>query len=296
MSRSGFGRGKVILLGEHAVVHGEPALAGALARGVRAVAAPGAPCLRVAAWGLVARPDGAAPVDRAFAVILEATGAGAAAVTADAELPVGAGLGSSAALAAAVARALCADAARVADAVAASERIFHGNPSGLDAALALGGGFGRFTRAGGLERFAAAPVPLCVANTGRRRDTGALVAGVGARLRDRPAETGALLRSIGLLVDEGVAALRAGRLADLGAVMDRNQAALAEVGVSCAEIETACGLARRAGALGAKLTGAGGGGCVVALAPGREEAVLAAWRAAGLEAFAAEVGFENGSP
>ncbi|MBI5480165.1 MAG: mevalonate kinase [Deltaproteobacteria bacterium] len=295
MSGSGFGRGKVILLGEHAVVHGEPALAGALARGVRAEAAAGAAHLRVAAWGLEARPDGAAPVDRAFAAILAATGAGEAAVTADAEIPVGAGLGSSAALAAAVARALCSDEARVADAVAASERIFHGNPSGIDAAMALGGGFGRFTRGGGLERFAAAPVRLCVANTGRRRDTGALVAGVSARLRDRPAATAALLRAIGALVDQGVTALREGRLTSLGEVMDRNQAALAEVGVSCSEIETACELARRAGALGAKLTGAGGGGCVVALAPGREEAVLAAWRAAGLEAFAAEVGFQHGS-
>jgi mevalonate kinase len=296
MSRSGLGRGKVILLGEHAVVHGEPALAGALARGVRAVAAPGAAHLRVAAWGLEARPDGVAPVDRAFAAILEATGAGGAAVTADADIPVSAGLGSSAALAAAVARSLCADEARVADAVAASERVFHGNPSGIDAALALGGGFGRFTRDGGLRRVAAAPIRLCVANTGRRRDTGALVASVGARLCDRPAETAALLRSIGVLVDEGIAALQSGHLAALGSLMDRNHAALAEVGVSCAEIETACGLARRAGALGAKLTGAGGGGCVVALAPGREEAVLAAWHAAGLEAFAAEVGFQNGSP
>jgi mevalonate kinase len=296
MSRTGFGRGKVILLGEHAVVHGEPALAGALARGVRATAVPGPALLRVPAWGLESGPGGAAPVDRAFAAILGATGAGAATVTADAEIPVSAGLGSSAALAAAVARALTGDEARVADAVAASERVFHGNPSGIDAAMALGGGFGRFTRVAGLERFDAAPVRLCVANTGRRRDTAALVAGVGARLRARAAETTALLRAIGVLVDEGIAALRDRRLADFGAVMNRNQAALAEVGVSCGEIEAACGLARGAGALGAKLTGAGGGGCVVALAPDREEAVLAAWRAAGLEAFAAEVGFQHGSP
>jgi mevalonate kinase len=296
MSGAGFGRGKVILLGEHAVVHGEPALAGALARGVRAVAAPGPAQLRVAPWGVEARPGGAAPVDRAFAAMLAATGAGAVTVTAEAEIPVSAGLGSSAALAAAVARALSADATRIEDAVAASERVFHGNPSGIDAAMALGGGFGRFTRAGGLARFAAAPVRICIANTGRRRDTGALVAGVGARLAERPAETGALLRSIGTLVDEGVAALRDGRLADLGAVMDRNQSALAELGVSCPELEAACALARAAGALGAKLTGAGGGGCVVALAPGREEPVLAAWSGAGLESFAAEVGFQNGSP
>jgi mevalonate kinase len=296
MSGSGFGRGKVILLGEHAVVHGEPALAGALARGVRAAAAAGPAQLRVAPWGIEARPDGAAPVDRAFAAILAATGAGPATVTAAAEIPVSAGLGSSAALAAAVARALCADEARVAEAVAASERVFHGNPSGVDAAMALGGGFGRFTRAAGLVRFVAAPVTLCVANTGRRRDTGALVAGVGARLAARPADTGALLRAIGVLVDEGIAALRGGDPVAFGAVMDRNQAALADLGVSCAEIETACALAKGAGALGAKLTGAGGGGCVVALAPGREDAVLAAWRGAGLEAFAAEVGFQNGTP
>jgi mevalonate kinase len=289
MSRAGFGRGKVILLGEHAVVHGAPALAGALARGVRATVAPGAPLLQVPAWGLTARPDGDAPVDRAFAAVLEATGAGAA-VTAAAEIPVGAGLGSSAALATAVARALTADEERVRAAVAASERVFHGNPSGLDAELALHGGLGRFVRGEGLVRLAVPPLTLCVGNTGGRRDTGALVAGVAARLRERPGETAGLVRAIGALTEAGIAALRAERLDELGAIMDRNQAALEALGVSTPALAAACETARRAGALGAKLTGAGGGGCVVALAPGREAEVLAAWAAAGVPGFTAEVG------
>jgi mevalonate kinase len=70
--------------------------------------------------------------------------------------------------------------------------------------------------------------------------------------------------------------------------MDRNQTLLGSLFLSTPEIETMCDLARRAGALGAKLTGAGGGGCVVALVPSQAiaDAVLDAWKGEGLEGFA----------
>ncbi|HEY3358230.1 MAG TPA: mevalonate kinase [Polyangia bacterium] len=288
MSRSGFGRGKVILLGEHAVVYGQPALAGALRRGVRAEARPGPARLEVPAWGLQASPGGPGAADRAFAAILDATGASAA-VQAEAEIPARAGLGSSAALAAAVARALCDDAARVAAAVAAAEGVFHGNPSGLDAALALDGGLGVFTRDAGLRPLAAAPVTWCVGDTGQPRDTRALVAAVGARVAAERAAA-VLVERLGALATAGAAALVAGDLGALGRCLDDAQEALAALGVSSPAIERMGAVARGAGALGAKLTGAGGGGCVIALAPGREAEVLAAWRDAGYAGFAAEVG------
>jgi mevalonate kinase len=65
---------------------------------------------------------------------------------------------------------------------------------------------------------------------------------------------------------------------------------LAGLMVSSTEIERMCDLARGAGALGAKLTGAGGGGCVIALCAGPCDRVLDAWQQAGFSGFAAVVG------
>src|SRR5262249_42870420 len=86
-------------------------------------------------------------------------------------------------------------------------------------------------------------------------------------------------------------AIEAGDRFALGRLMDLNQMLLGGLFVSTPEIESMCGLARDAGAFGAKLTGAGGGGCVVALVagPSAQDKVLEAWRKAGFESFATRV-------
>jgi mevalonate kinase len=72
--------------------------------------------------------------------------------------------------------------------------------------------------------------------------------------------------------------------------MNRAHTLLADLGVSTAQLDALCGCAREAGAYGAKLTGAGGGGAVIAIAPrDREAAVLAAWKQAGVGGFVATV-------
>ena len=76
----------------------------------------------------------------------------------------------------------------------------------------------------------------------------------------------------------------------LGELMDAAQGLLNGFGVSTPTLERMVGVARSAGALGAKLSGAGGGGAVVALAPGNAPDVAAALGAAGYEAFASRVG------
>ena len=77
----------------------------------------------------------------------------------------------------------------------------------------------------------------------------------------------------------------------VGQLLDLNQMLLSGLFVSTPEIEQLCATARQAGALGAKLTGAGGGGCVVALVAGETEgaAVLGAWKREGFDGFAATV-------
>lgn len=68
----GFGRGKVILLGEHAVVHGYPAIAVGIDRGVTAEASLSEDdLLRLSPWDMDVRPDPKGePLERAFALAL----------------------------------------------------------------------------------------------------------------------------------------------------------------------------------------------------------------------------------
>lgn len=298
------GWGKIILLGEHAVVYGYPALAAALDRGVEVAPVPtpaGGPLrLDIPAWDLAvtaAREPEHHRVGRALAAIADALGVGFPAVSlvGDAQIPPGAGLGSSAALGVAVARALLAHAGRKADgkAVAAaaseSEAILHGRPSGVDVALALAGGIGVFRRSAGLRPIATAPLRVLVGPSGEPRTTSSMVERV-AQVTGMAASD-ARLAELGHLTDLGTTALLAGELAKVGGAMDRAHAVLAELGVSTPRLDALCEAARAAGAHGAKLTGAGGGGAVIALAPrDREQAVLAAWRAAGAPGFVATVG------
>jgi mevalonate kinase len=106
----------------------------------------------------------------------------------------------------------------------------------------------------------------------------------------------ARFNAVALLVDAGRKAVEAGDLLALGHIMSENQRHLVALEVSCPEIDQMCGLATGAGAAGAKLTGGGGGGCVIAVGPGREEAILQAWESAGFKSFVAQLGGTGVSP
>ena len=290
----GFGHGKVILVGEHAVVHGHAAIAAGISTGISALASPGSGRLRVPAWSLEATSDDAGAVGRALAAILDRFGARAFDFTADAGIPSRAGVGSSAALAVALARAAASATGRddprlLEAAVHDAESVFHGTPSGIDAAAASTGAVGRFTRAQGWR-----PVPvfqtmtICVGLSGRPRDTSAQVAAVG-RLRERLGAADDVLALIGRLADDAETALACGDVDGLGRIFDTAHGLLAAIRVSSPELDSLVHAARAAGAIGAKLTGAGGGGAVIALAPGHERDVLARWKAAGYDGFLADI-------
>jgi mevalonate kinase len=70
--------------------------------------------------------------------------------------------------------------------------------------------------------------------------------------------------------------------------MTRNHELLCGLGVSCPEIDSMIDIAADAGVLGAKMTGAGWGGCVIALSPGREDEVVQAWAAEGFQGWTVE--------
>jgi len=293
--------GKIILLGEHAVVHGHAALAAAI--DVRIAVSwrlrPSGPTsLAIPRWRLAVAVGDAHPVADALAELARRAGADRLRVDleADAELPPAAGLGSSAALMVATARALVAAAGRdptgdeieaMAD---AGERFFHANPSGIDVAVAARGGIGLYRRGRGLEPVAAAPIALAVGLSGEARRTADMVGRVADALAREPARIATQLAELGRAAELSATACGEGRHAEVGAHMMRAQEILAGLGLSTAAIDRMVDAAARAGASGAKLTGAGGGGAVIALAPGREDQVAAAWRALGREAFIVRAG------
>jgi mevalonate kinase len=285
---TGFAPGKLILSGEHAVVWGHRAIAFAVDRGttVTLVRRPGP-------TGVDAATFADARLDPALRSLLPAEGWG---VQIQSDLPVGRGMGSSAALAVALVRALAALEGRVADFAEchsrgfAVERVFHGNPSGVDHAVSARGGGLLYRRSAEGPIIEALPLPdlrFVVLDSGTAGDTAAEVAGVAAR---RPGIDGAL-EAIGQLTETLVTLLceAAERgappdMVTLGALLSENHERLREIGVSNPQLDALVGLALRAGAYGAKLAGAGGGGVVVALARDPEQ-VLRAASARGLTAF-----------
>ena len=294
------GHGKVILLGEHAVVYGRPAIAGAILRGVLATccASDGPATLSVPAWGLAVRAGDASEVGRALAAIFTALGrpASGVAIDADATVPGGAGLGGSAALGVAVARAIAEhdrrplDDAALRDAVLAWESVFHGNPSGIDAEIAATGAIGVYVKGQGLRPLRLrAPLPIAIGDSGERSATKDMVTAFAREKERAPEKVERILEGIASLVRNAVLALEAGDLPQVGKLMNLDQTLLASMMLSTARIEDLCAAARTAGAWGCKLTGAGGGGCVVAIGPD-PAAVLETWARIGRTGFVATLG------
>ena len=276
--------GKLILLGEHAVVYGRPALAAGLGIGLAAEVRAGEGPVRVESE--VADDGRARRLVEEAARMLGLPGSGVV-VQVRSDLPAGAGLGSSAALAIAVLRALARGAGRVLttdDELRLGrelEAIFHGHPSGIDPAAAALGTCFRFVRGEPptvRPLRPRRPLPVVVALSERPRSTGAAVGGLRARWEADRERHERLFDEIATVVDAGARAIEAGDLVDLGAAFRANQAVLRALGVSAPAVERLVEAAEGAGALGAKLTGGGAGGAVIAVAS-EPERVAAALRA-----------------
>lgn len=287
--------GKVILFGEHAVVYGVPAIAAGISTGAQATAILREED-RIRVNGVQLEPSH--ELYRALGVLREHLDVPPVDLELIVDLPLGAGLGSSAAMAVSSARALgdlCGRQLSQRDvffAAQAWEKVFHGNPSGIDVAAACSMGLIVFTKGETPEPTPLAqPLHLAIAQAGPPASTRLMVEGV-ARIRERnPVQFEKSLAAIASLSENGRLLLRQGDLQAVGKLMDLNQMLLAGWMLSTEEIETACACARDAGALGAKLTGAGGGGSVLALCETDQarKRVLARWESEKIACFSADV-------
>jgi hydroxymethylglutaryl-CoA reductase len=308
----GYAPGKVILFGEHAVVYGQPAVAATLDRGVRVAVSHGkdahGPLLRSNAPGLPPRckpgPDGEGPerLRDALDRLVELCGARTRELllTVDAGVPAGAGLGSSAALAVAMLRGvrqffgespLATDA--LIERAFALEQVFHGNPSGVDHGVIATGGCVLFhkTDAGPSLQQLALPraLRLAIGIAGPHAGTAHAVSALRDRMRRHAGHYDVIMNEIGALARSAADALAHGSLASVGELMDLNHGLLNALGVSTPAIEAMVSMARERGALGAKLTGAGGGGAVIALVDDDPATVVRTWQAAGITAFSTTI-------
>ena len=279
--REGRGRtwAKVILLGEHSVVYGHPAVALPLHDlRMRATAVPVPGPSRLCSLDYRGPIDRSGPrfacVARAFDKAREFSGrlGQSFEITTRSDFPHARGLGSSAAASGAVIRAVL-DACRrdaSADELFAltqmAERVAHGNPSGLDAAATSSSSPIRFQ--GGRMRPVSqriAHAHLVIADSGVQGSTREAVGGLRRRYEQDAEGTGPLIDGLGALARTAITALHDGDAPALGEAMNRAHTVLAGLDLSLPVLDRLVGAARRAGALGAKLTGGGLGGCVIAL-------------------------------
>jgi len=303
---------KVILLGEHFVVHGAPAVVLAIDKRATATAdfrTDGKIFIRSRGMkssgyfvgdrfyveeGAKEARSRLEPIHAIARSLLNRSGKNLGLnVEVDSSIPVAAGLGSSAAVAvastAALDRILETELSReeIFETAFNAEKIVHGTPSGVDPAIATYGGVIRYVKGEKIEPLdVRVDLPLVVGDTKKERSTGEMVAHVNDLRRRYPSVFRSLTEACGKIVANSIEALRSGDFKTLGEMMDMNHALLYAVGVSCEPLEKLVYAARRAGALGAKLTGAGGGGCMIALtAPEKLKDVAEAIEREGGQAF-----------
>lgn len=274
--------GKVILGGEHAVVYGCPAIAVSIPRALELRCERSETqqdlLLSVPAWGLERRlgPTPSTSEDRLDQALRAIFASARVApwghhIHGKTELPAGAGLGSSAALCVGLAKLALGPQASdqaIFELSMVGESVFHGDPSGIDSHLSVFGGVVRFTRGQKPEPVRLpGPLGLWIISSQTPRQSANLVAGVKARMEALPL----LAKPTWALFEAQVQAMQEALLArafkNLGLIMQMQHQLLAGLGVSTPQLDGLCTCAMQAGALGAKLTGAGGGGCVLLLPP-----------------------------
>ncbi len=303
----GAGHGKIILLGEHSVVYGRRAIAAPIPLAIQARIedTPAEVDLIIPRWNMEQRLDFTAKrppsFARSLARVLESLGLSGRGMRIEVfpNVPRAMGLGGSAALSVAVLRALdqhfglgLSD-ERINELAFECEKFAHGTPSGLDNTLATYGQFMLF-RSGEVQQrqpiVISEPLPMVIAMSGVESLTARTVAKVRTAWQRNPTLYERIFDEIDSLVGVALDALEKQDYETLGEAMNINQGLLNAMQVSSWELEELVQIARNHGAVGAKLTGGGGGGSIIALCPDSAPRVARAIREAGYHALEVQVG------
>ena len=222
-------------------------------------------------------------------------------------LPGFSGLGASAASSVAIARAIAEELAmkvsdeRINEIAYEAEKAYAGTPSGIDNTAATYGGLLWFRKnmIGGsntIEKLGIQkPVEIIIGSTGLVANTKAMVEGVAERKKKDPQKYDPIFKQAEALAFAGKKALQEFDLKKVGELMNENHRLLQEIQVSSKELDQLVNIALKQGAFGAKLTGGGGGGCMTALTPTRklQEKVAAAIEKEGFEVLRTKIGVEK---
>lgn len=305
----GSGFGKVILFNEHFTVYNIPSIVSAINRVTTATAEP----FEGTGW-IIDDQRKATPgykeekleqqkdsTERILKVAGIDTTRNPIKIILEGDLVAASGIGASAASCTAIARALSDEFNlglsdnRINELAYEGEKGYHGTPSGIDNTAATYGGLIWFVRGtpNVIERMKLErPIEIVVGNTGLVADTKAAVAGVRERKEKYPEKYGKIFKEAEDLAHEARKALESYDLKSVGRLMDENHKLLQEIEVSCKELDFLVSLAREQGALGAKMTGGGLGGNMVALTPGDDlqEKVARAMEKEGFEVLKMKIG------
>jgi mevalonate kinase len=280
--------GKIIITGEHFVVHGSLALAAAIDKGalVQAEAFEGIEILSKT-LGFYSSKKGQVPLSlkptlEAIKATLEFIGEKKGVrVMIDSDLPVSSGLGSSSAVAVATVAATASafdhklSPEEMVNLAMVSERITHGRPSGIDVNVAVYGEvilfkMGEKPRQIKLDK----DVEFIVCHSGIERRTSKMVSKFSEMKKSYPNLFASLVASSNYFTEKAAFALMNKDLTTLGAIMNFFHSVLSNLGMSTRELDQLIEKALESGCIGAKLTGAGGGGCIIALPKSGEARVV----------------------
>ncbi|MFB3889014.1 MAG: mevalonate kinase [Candidatus Bathyarchaeia archaeon] len=309
----GSGYGKVILFGEHFVVHGVPGIVSAIDSTTDAE-------VKKAETGITiqdARKTAKGYSEEKRLQQLESIDRMLKAMGIDPKTPLSiwiggtlpgfSGLGASAASSVAIARAIAQELGmtlpdeKINQAAYEAEKAYAGNPSGIDNTAATYGGllwFQKNTKGGpdNIQRLRIRkPVEIVIGSTGKVANTKAMVEGVAERRRFNLQKYDPIFLQAEALAIAGKKALLDYDLKKVGELMNENHRLLQEIEVSSKELDLLVDLSRKQGAYGAKLTGGGGGGCMVALTPSSalQEKVARAMEQQGFEVLRTKIGVQK---
>ena len=310
----GSGFGKTILFGEHFVVHGVPGIASAVDSAAEATVKKATKGInvtdkRTGAKGYAEKKklQQLESIERMLKAMNMDPQNVAIDIWLGGNLPGFSGLGASAASSVAIARAIAEEFdiylsdEKINEVAYEAEKAYAGNPSGIDNTAATFGGLIWFKRnfsgdSNTIEQLnIREPVEIVIGNTGIVANTKAMVVGVGERKKQNPEKYNVIFKQAEDLAHKGRKALEELDLQKVGELMNENHRLLQEIEVSCKELDYLVDLTREKGAFGAKMTGGGGGGCILALTPGKElqETVASAIENEGFEVLRTKIGVQK---